>query len=91
MVSSGARGGIAVITKRHAKANNPLIGAQYDPELPTSWISYMDANNLYGWALSQRLPYGLMEWMSPEEIATIDWATLSDESDTGYMVECDLD
>ena len=48
MVSSGARGGVAVITKRHAKANNPLLGELYDPAQPTSWIAYMDANNLYG-------------------------------------------
>ena len=39
------RGGIAVASKRYACANNPLIESMYDPTKPTSWITYLDANN----------------------------------------------
>ena len=43
----GLRGGISMVSKRHAKANNPLVEG-YDPEKPSSHVLYLDANNLYG-------------------------------------------
>ena len=56
-VEKGMRGGILMVSKRHAKANNPLVEG-YDPEKPSSPILYLDANNLYGLAMSQPLPTG---------------------------------
>ena len=56
MIESGIRGGIATISHRHAKANNEYIGADFDPAVETKFISYLDANNLYGWAISKQLP-----------------------------------
>jgi len=50
----GMRGGISMVSKRYAKANNPLVS--YNPEEPTTYITYLDANNLYGWAMSLPLP-----------------------------------
>ena len=47
---------------RYFKANNPKIGKLYDPSKPTTWISYVDATNLYGWAMSQYLPIGDYKW-----------------------------
>ena len=49
------RGGISMITHRHAKANNRYL-PDYDPSQPSSHVTYLDANNLYGWAMSQALP-----------------------------------
>ena len=46
-IEKGMRGGISMASKRHAKANNPLVDG-YDPEKPSSHILYLDANNLYG-------------------------------------------
>ena len=46
-----------MVSKRHAKANNPKVDG-YNPEKPSSRILYIDANNLYGWAMSQYLPTG---------------------------------
>ena len=46
-IERGVRGGISMVSKRHAKANNPLVDG-YDPEKPSSHILYLDANNLYG-------------------------------------------
>ena len=54
-VERGIRGGISMVNKRHAKANNPLV-SDYDPSKPNSYIMYLDANNLYGWAMSKPLP-----------------------------------
>ena len=56
-IEKGMRVGISMASKRHAKANNPLVHG-YDPEKPSSHILYLDANNLYGWAMSQSLPTG---------------------------------
>ena len=49
MIESGIRGGIATISHRHAKANNEYMGSEFDPVKESKFISYLDANNLYGW------------------------------------------
>jgi len=51
MIESGMRGGIATISSRYAKANNPHVEG-YDPTKATQYITYLDANNLYGVAQS---------------------------------------
>ena len=50
-IEKGMRGSISMVLKRHAKANNPLVDG-YDLEKPSSHILYLDANNLYGWAMN---------------------------------------
>ena len=55
MIDSGIRGGVAMISHRLAHANNPGV-EDYDSSKPTSYIKGLDANNLYGWAMSQPLP-----------------------------------
>ena len=52
MVEGGIRGGISTITKRYAKANNKYI-KDYDNTQTSVYIPYLDANNLYGWAMSK--------------------------------------
>ena len=56
MIESGIRGGIAKISHRHAKANNEYMRTEFDPAEESKFISYLDANNLYGWAMSKQLP-----------------------------------
>ena len=55
-IESGTRGGIATISDPHAKANNEYMGTEFDPADESKFISYLDANNLYGWAMSKQLP-----------------------------------
>ena len=57
MIDTSIRGGVSMISTRHAKANNPSLPS-YDPELPRRDLIYLDANNLYGHAMSQyNAPY----------------------------------
>ena len=71
MIESGLRGGISMISNRYAEANNEYMGEKFDPSKPSKYITYFDANNLYGWAMSQMLPTGDFKWMKEEEL--IDW------------------
>ena len=91
MLNNGIRGGVAMITKRHAKANNPEMKENYDPSQPISYIIYLDANNLYGWAMSQRMPYGGFKWLKAKEWEKISWLELTENDYHGYFIECDLD
>ena len=56
------RGGISHIAKRFAKANDKYTN-DYDPKKPSAFITYLDMNNLYGWAMSEYLPYGEFKWL----------------------------
>ena len=66
-IEKGIRGGISTITKRYAIANNKYM-VKYNPKKESIHIPYMDANNLYGWAMSQPLPVKDFKWMSGEEL-----------------------
>ena len=56
IIESGIRGGIATISHRHAKANNEYMETEFEPAEESKFISYLDANNLYGWVMSKQLP-----------------------------------
>ncbi|CAG2207648.1 unnamed protein product [Mytilus edulis] len=84
MCENATRGGVAMISHRHGKANNPYM-KNFDSSQPTKYLAYLDANNLYGWAMVQSLPTGDFEWVEPEEIE------YPDDHEYGAMVECDLE
>ena len=62
MVEKGTRGGICQATHRYAKANNKYM-KNYDKNIESSYIEHLDANNLYGWAMSQKLPVNGFKWV----------------------------
>ena len=78
MIQPNIRGGICHVSVRYAKANNKLLGSLYDPTQPTSYILYVDANNLYGWAMSQAMPDDQIEWLTEAECRAVEQA-LSDK------------
>ena len=59
-IEKGTRGGISYIAKRYAKANNKYVN-DYNPQELSTFITYLDKNNLYGWAMSEYLPYEKFE------------------------------
>ena len=75
MIESVIRGGIATISHRHAKANNEYMGPEFDPVKESKFISYLDANNLNGWAMSKQIPTSGFKWMTDNELD--DWKHLS--------------
>lgn len=82
---AGIRGGVSQCSNRFARANNKFM-EDYDSEKPNSYLTYLDANNLYGWAMSQSLPVGGFEWID----SNTDY-NVSDNSDFGYVLEVDLE
>ena len=88
-IEKGLRGGISYIANRYGKANNKYM-KKYDEKAPSKYIMYLDANNLYGWAMSQYLPTGRFRWMTQKQIDKIDLAKYKEDSDKGIMLEVDL-
>ena len=82
------RGGLTFVgSKRHVVANNKYM-ENYDETKESSYIMYLDANNLYGWAMSQSLPYDGVQINTETTIEQI--LETTDDNETGYIVECDL-
>ena len=71
MVEKGIRGGVSSIMHRYSKANNKYMGEDYNPTEPSKYLQYLDANNLYGWAMSRPLPTKGFKWMAEKELQ--DW------------------
>ena len=68
LFEKGIRGGVSMILNRYGKANNKFMGEKYDPWSPSKYLAYLDANNLYGWAMMKPLPVGDFKWMEEKEL-----------------------
>ena len=68
MVEKGIREGVSMISNRYGKANNKYMGDRFDASKLSKYITYLDANNLYEWAMSKLLPTHGFEWMKPSEL-----------------------
>lgn len=86
---AGVRGGNATAFCRYAAANNKLM-KNYNPNEPTNYIIYFDANNLYGWAMRQPLPSCNFRWLTREEANHLDVSAIEDEAEIGYVLDVDL-
>ncbi|KAL9957602.1 hypothetical protein ACROYT_G034521 [Oculina patagonica] len=88
-VERGIRGGISMVSKRYAEANNHYVEG-YDPSKPKKYIMYLDANNLYGWAMSKPLPKSGFKWkrVMPTEKEIM---RKKEFAKTGWILEVDLE
>ena len=68
LFEKGIRGGISMISNRYGQANNKYMEEKYDPSQPSKYLAYLDANNLYGWAMMKPLPVGDFKWMEEREL-----------------------
>lgn len=91
MIQKGIRGGVCMCSKRHVKANHKYLDT-YDPSHPSSFIIYLDCNNLYGYSMCQSLPYSDFRFMDRKEIdfLQINLTDISDSAENGYILEVDL-
>ena len=87
-IEKGLREGISYIAKRYAKANNKYM-KDNDPTKPSKFITYLDMNNLYGWAMSGYLPYGGFKWL--KNVDGFDVNSINKKSPIGYILEVDLE
>ena len=91
MVEEGIRGGMCQAVYRYAKANNKYM-KNYDKSIKSLYIEYLDANNLYGWAMSQKLPIDSFKWVTDLSKFNESFIKNYDENnDKGYILEVDVE
>ena len=86
MFERGIRGGITQSVHRWAKANNPYMNS-LNPDEKTSYLQYLDAHNLYGWAMSQASPTGDFKWT---EVRLEEISKLAKLENKRYLLEVDV-
>ena len=92
IVEEGIRGGICHSIHRYAKANNKYM-KNYNNNEESSYIQYLDANNLYGWAMSKKLPVNGFRWLGSNEINEINEEFIknyNENDNKGYILEVDV-
>ena len=89
-IEKGMGGGISYIAKRHSKTINKYMEC-YDSIKESKYITYLDENNLSGWAMSQYLPYSGFKWLNQKEIDRSDVNLIEENSPIGYILEVDLE
>ena len=92
MIEEGIRGGICHAVHRYAKANNRYM-KDYDESKESSYIQYLDANNVYGAAISEKLPINGFKWVNDISGINEKFVKSYDKknSDKGYILEIDVD
>ena len=88
MIEAGLRGGMCMVSTKNVEANNKYMGEDYDKKKESSYINYLDANNLYGLSMIQKLPYKNFTWddtLKEEDIINFK------NNNIGYILEVDLE
>ena len=91
MIEKGIRGGICKAIYRYAKVNNKYMRKEYDENIESSYLAYLNANNLYGWTMSQKLPVDGFKWVKDlSNFNEIFIKSYDENSDKGYILEVDV-
>ena len=91
MAEKGIKGGKCDAIHRYAEANNKYM-KNYDENIESSYLMHLDANNLYGWAMSRRLPVNGFKWV--EELSQFNESFIKnydENSDKRYILELDVE
>ena len=89
-IEKGMHSGVSYIANRYGNANNKYM-KEYDEKAPSKYIMYLDANNLYGWTMSQYLPTDNFKWMTDKEISKTNLGKYKADSKEGLILEVDLE
>ena len=87
MLEKGKRGGVCQVSSKYGKATNKYMKS-YNQDIISSYLIYPDANNLYGPAMSMKLPYGNLKWCN--DIQSTDDVMKYEDNDIGYLLDVDL-
>ena len=90
MVEEGIRGGICHAIYRYAKANNKYMKNHNNNDEESSYIQYLDANNLYGWAMSKKLPVNGFKWADNDKINEEFIKNYNENNKKRYILEVDV-
>ena len=91
MIEDGIRGGICQSIHRYAEANNKYM-KNYDKNIPSSYLMYLDANNLYGWPMCKKLPINGFKWENDLSRFNENFVkNYNEDSDAGYFLEVDIE
>ena len=93
MFEKGIMGGMCQAICRYAKANNKYMN-NYDKNKESSYLVYLDANNLYGYAMSKKLPIRNFKWLDKDDISKFNDELIKkydENSDIGYIFEVDVE
>ena len=93
IVEEGIEGGICQATRRYAKANKKYM-KNYDKNTESSYLECLDANNLYGYAMSEKLPVDGLKWMEKDDLLKYDENFIKnydENSDIEYIREVDVE
>ena len=93
MVEKGIRGEMSHAIYRYVKANNKYM-KNYDKNTESSYLEYLDANNLYEWAMSQKLPLDGFEWVEENDLSKFNASVIKnydENNDKGYILEADVE
>ena len=91
MIESGIRGGMCQVIHRYAKANNKYM-KNFNKNIPSTYLQYLDANNLYGWAMCKKLPVDGFKWI--DGLSTFSEHLIknyNENGDIGYFLEVDIE
>ncbi|CAG2225697.1 unnamed protein product [Mytilus edulis] len=90
MIELGTRGGVSMVTKKYSRANHQYV-EDFNESDVKKHIMYLDANNLYGWAMSQPLPYGFFHFLNEDEISHFELQKVESDAKEGYILEVDIE